>query len=194
MEQIRAFIAVELPNSIKVALAQLQDSLKQSKHASVKWVDPGSIHLTLKFLGNIDTATIPELANAMSEATKGIAPFQLELGELGAFPNLRAPRVVWVEIRGEIAPLSTMQRNIDRALTSFGFLPEKRSFSPHLTLGRVREGSSPGEQRRLGELVASLKPDISSSFIVDSLNLMRSTLTRERALYDCLSSVELQSS
>lgn len=194
MEQIRAFLAIELPDHTRIALSRLQDELKKGKHVSVKWVDPGSIHLTLKFLGNIDASIIQDLAGAMSEASKGITPFRLELGELGVFPNLRSPRVIWVGIGGETAPLSTMQRNIDSALTSLGFSPEKRPFSPHLTLGRVREQSSSGDQRRLGELVASLANDKSSPFTVDSLNLMKSTLTREGAIYTCLNSVKLQRS
>jgi len=158
----------------------------------VKWVDPESIHLTLKFLGNIAAGTIPELTKAISEAARGIAPLRLELGELGVFPNLRALRVVWVGLGGEIATLSVIQENIESALTPLGFPPERRAFSPHLTLGRVRERASPEERRRLGEAVASLKIDTKLSFTVDSLSLMRSRLTREGAFYSRLSSVALQ--
>jgi len=193
MEPVRAFIAIELPNSVKSTLSQLQDNLKQSDRAPVKWVDPDSIHLTLKFLGNIAAGTIPELTKAISEAARGIAPFRLALGELGVFPNLRAPRVVWVGLGGEIATLSVIQENIESALIPLGFSPERRAFSPHLTLGRVRERASPEERRRLGEAVSSLKMGAKLSFKVDSLSLMRSRLTRECAFYSRLSSVALQS-
>jgi len=193
MEPVRAFIAIELPNSVKSTLSQLQDNLKQSDHAPVKWVDPESIHLTLKFLGNIAAGTIPQLTKAISEAARGIAPFRLDLGELGVFPNLRAPRVVWVGLGGEIATLSVIQENIESALIPLGFSPERRAFSPHLTLGRVRERASPEERRRLGEAVSSLKIGAKLSFTVDALNLMRSRLTREGAFYSRLSSVALQS-
>jgi len=193
MEPVRAFIAIELPNSVKSTLSQLQDNLKQSDRAPVKWVDPDSIHLTLKFLGNIAAGMIPELTKAISEAAGGIAPFRLDLGELGVFPNLRAPRVVWVGLGGEIATLSVIQENIESALIPLGFSPERRAFSPHLTLGRVRERASPEERRRLGEAVSSLKIGAKLSFTVDALNLMRSRLTREGAFYSRLSSVALQS-
>ena len=193
MEPVRAFIAIELPNSVKSALSQLQDNLKQRDHAPVKWVAPDSIHLTLKFLGNIAAGTIPELTKAISEAARDIAPLRLELGELGVFPNLRAPRVIWVGLGGEIAALSVVQENIESSLIPLGFTPERRSFSPHLTLGRVRERASPEERRRLGEAVASLKMEAKPSFMVDSLSLMRSRLTREGAFYSRLSSVVLQS-
>lgn len=191
MESVRAFVAIELPSSVKSALSQLQDNLKRSEHASVKWVNTGSIHLTLKFLGNIATETIPELTKVLSEAARGITPFHLELGEMGVFPNLRAPRVVWVGLRGETATLSVLQENIESALIPLGFPPENRAFSPHLTLGRVREKASPGERRSLGQAVASSKVASTEPFPVDSLSLMRSTLTREGAVYSCLYSAAL---
>jgi 2'-5' RNA ligase len=193
MEYIRAFIAIELPGSVKSALSQLQGNLRGSEHASVRWVDAESIHLTLKFLGNIATDTIPELTRAISEAASGIVPFRLELCELGVFPNLRAPRVVWVGLGGETATLSALQRNIETALIPIGFPPEKRAFSPHLTLGRVRERASPVERHALGQAVASLKVSSTEPFAVDSIRLMRSTLTREGAIYTRLHSVTLQS-
>ena len=191
MEPIRAFIAIELPSQIKAALSQLQDNLKTSRSASVKWVDPEGIHLTLKFLGNVDEAEIPALNKALSEAVRGVAPFYLELGEPGAFPSSQATRVVWVGVGGEIEPLRTLHNNIDRVLTPLGFPPEKRAFSPHLTLGRVREETLPGERRRLGENVAALKTGAKPSFKVESLSLMRSKLTREGAVYSRLASFSL---
>jgi 2'-5' RNA ligase len=186
MEPIRAFIAIELPSQVKAALSELQDNLKTSKSASVKWVDPEGIHLTLKFLGNVDEAEISALNRALSEAVRGVAPFYLELGEPGAFPSSQAPRVVWVGVAGEIEPLRTLHNNIDHVLTPLGFPPEKRAFSPHLTLGRVREEALAGEKRRLGESVAALKTGEKLSFKVESINLMRSRLTREGAVYSCL--------
>jgi len=191
MEPIRAFIAIELPSQIKAALSQLQGNLRTSKNAAVKWVNPEGIHLTLKFLGNVDEAEIPALTKALSEAVRGVAPFSLQLGDPGAFPGSQAPRVVWVGVEGEIELLRTLHNNVDRVLTPLGFPPEKRAFSPHLTLGRVREKASPGERRRLGENVAVLKTGAKSSFKVESLSLMRSKLTREGAVYSCLASFAL---
>lgn len=192
MEPVRAFIAIELPVSVKAVLSQLQDALKQNGHASVKWVEPDSSHLTLKFLGNIATEAIPEITKTISEVTSRTAPFRLNLGDLGAFPNLRAPRVLWIGLQGETANLSVLQKNVDSALVPLGFPPEKKVFSPHLTLGRVREIAAPNDRRRLGEIAASLKVDSLSSFTVDSLNIMRSRLTREGAIYSRLYSAALQ--
>jgi 2'-5' RNA ligase len=191
MEPIRSFIAIELPSQIKAALAQLQGNLRTSRSAAVKWVDAEGIHLTLKFLGNVDEAEIPALTKALSEAVRGIAPFSLQLGDPGAFPNAHAPRVVWVGVGGEIGPLLTLHNNIDRVLAPLGFPPEKRDFSPHLTLGRVREETLPGERRRLGENVAALKTGAKPSFKAESLSLMRSKLSREGAVYIRLASFAL---
>ncbi len=191
MEPVRAFIAIELPIQIKAALAQLQDNLRTGKSVSVRWVDPEGIHLTIKFLGNVDETEIPPLTKALSEAVRGVAPFSLQLGDPGAFPNAFAPRVVWVGVEGEIEPLRTLHNNIDCVLTPLGFPPEKRAFSPHLTLGRVRDEASPNEKRRLGENVAKLKTGEKTTFIVGSISLMRSLLTREGAVYSRLASFEL---
>src|SRR3989304_906792 len=101
MEQIRSFIAIELPDELKLALGQLEIQLKAGKPSSVKWVDPHSIHLTLKFLGNIALDRTGEITRAMEEATQGIPPFHLAVKELGVFPNLRRVQVAWVGISGE---------------------------------------------------------------------------------------------
>lgn len=194
MEEIRAFIAIELPDHIRSALAELQNTLKKREAAAVKWVAPGSIHLTLKFLGNIRDDTVTSISGAISAATQGTAPFQLELTKTGVFPHLRAPRVVWVGLGGETDTLAALQQDIERALVPLGFPPEGRGFSPHLTMGRVRETASPVERRRLGELVASLGIGRVLPFQAGSVSLMRSTLSREGAIYSCLASFVLRGS
>jgi 2'-5' RNA ligase len=191
MEIVRAFVAIELPEPIKAILSQLQNELKKNKIAPVKWVAPEGIHLTLKFLGNVDAGEIPKLSEALSEAVKGVVSFNLELGNPGAFPNIHSPRVVWVGLAGELEWLRSLNNNIERVLIPLGFSAEQRAFSPHLTLGRVREDASSDERRRLGERVGLLKIEGKSSFRVDSLSLMRSTLTREGAIYSRLASFEL---
>ncbi len=193
MEIVRAFVAIELPEQIKAILSQLQSDLKKSKSASVKWVTPEGIHLTLKFLGNVDASEIPKLNEALSEAVKGVVSFNLELGNPGAFPNIHSPRVVWVGLAGELEWLRTLHNNLGRVLIPLGFSAEERSFSPHLTLGRVRDDASSDERRRLGEKVSLLKAEGECYFKVDSLSLMRSTLTREGAIYSRLASFMLGS-
>ena len=191
-EEIRSFIAIELPEEVKRGLAKLRRELERAEHTFVKWVNPEGIHLTLKFLGNIPSKQVAELTKAVEEATRGISPFNLEISGLGAFPNLKQPRVLWVGIGGEIGKLSSLQQNIDSALAPLGFTKEDRPFVPHLTLARIRQGASPVERRSFGELAMSTNFETSYPLDVKSINLMRSQLTPTRAIYTCLSVVKLQ--
>jgi 2'-5' RNA ligase len=190
-EQIRSFIAIELPEEAKEGLAQLRRELERDKHKFVKWVDPGGIHLTLKFLGNIPAKRVAEITEAMGQAAKGISPFHLEISGLGTFPNLRQARVFWVGVGGEVDKLSGLQESIDSALATLGFAKEERPFVPHLTLARIRQGASPLERRSFGELVGSTIFEDKYPVEVEAIRLMRSQLTPAGAIYTCLSVVGL---
>jgi 2'-5' RNA ligase len=183
MELIRAFIAIELPDPVRASISRIQTRVRSDEHTSVKWVNPESVHLTLKFLGNIDPELIPDIGRAMSQAAAGLGPIRLELSELGAFPNLRAPRVVWVGLEGDISTLRVLHRQVEDRLAELGFPPEGRPFSPHLTLGRVRQGAVRPEQQRLAQAISSTKLDERAAFKAGSVSLMRSTLTRAGAIY-----------
>ena len=193
MEQVRSFIAIELPDEIRLAIARLQAQLK-SGQSSVKWVDPYSIHLTLKFLGNIAVDRISGITGAIEEAARGISPFHLEVKGLGVFPNLRRVQVVWVGVSGEIERLSQLQQRIESNLAPLGFAPESRRFTPHLTLARLRDRASLDERQSFGQLVSATRFEAVYGFNIDSVNLMRSQLTREGAIYSRISSVNLKES
>ena len=192
MEQIRSFIAIELPDELKLGLTQLEAQLKLGNQPWVKWVDPYSIHLTLKFLGSIAVDRISEITKAMDEAVQGIPPFHLEVKDLGVFPNLRRVQVAWVGISGEVDKLSQLQQHIESNLAPLGFAPESRPFTPHLTLARLRNQASPDERQRFGQLIASTRFEAAYTIKVDTINLMRSQLTREGAIYSRISAVELK--
>ena len=192
MEKIRAFIAIELPDPVKDSLSSLEDRLRPAEHPYVKWVDPKGIHLTLKFLGNIATDQVPRIIEAITSASQGLSPLKLQIGGLGAFPNLQRPRVIWVAVTGEVDPLIALQRGIDQALVPLGFAIEKRPFSPHLTLGRLRERASLVERNSIGKLVMATKSEGSPAQEVKQISLMRSTLTPSGAIYNRLASIELK--
>lgn len=191
-EQIRSFIAIELPQNVKTGLAKLLSELGKTRHPFVKWVNPESIHLTLKFLGNIPFKQVAEINRLMEEAVQGTLPFHLEVSELGAFPNLKRPRVLWVSIKGEIDTLLSLQQSIDSALAPLGFAEEKRPFTPHLTLARLRERTSPAERKIFAELVMSTNFESSYPLEVKTISLMRSQLTPEGAIYTRLFALKLQ--
>ena len=190
-DQIRSFIAIELPGEAREGLARLRRELERDEHRFVKWVDPGGIHLTLKFLGNIPSRRVTEITEAMEEAAQGISRFHLEISGLGVFPSLKQVRVFWVGIGGEVEKLSLLQRNIDSALAGLGFAKEERPFVPHLTLARIRQGAAPWERRSFGELVDSAVFEEKYPVEVGAVSLMSSQLTPAGAIYTRLSVVGL---
>jgi 2'-5' RNA ligase len=192
MEPIRSFVAIELPDELRVELGRLESQLKSESQPWVKWVDPNSIHLTLKFLGNIATEKITEITKAMEDATRDIPPFQLEVKELGVFPNLKRVQVAWVGLSGETDKLGQLQKGIESNLERLGFAPENRPFTPHLTLARIREQASLDERQRFGQLIADTKAQINYIIKVDSTSLMRSQLTRQGAVYTRISLAKLK--
>lgn len=141
---MRAFIAIPLPDAVLIALARWQESLRSASDSSpkdasiVKWVRPEGIHLTLKFLGEINAAKVEQVITALTPVGNFPA-LTLEVKGLGCFPNCERPRVLWA---GVIAPraLPDFAAKIESALSGLGFPAEKRSFSPHLTLARFGDG------------------------------------------------------
>ena len=192
MEQIRSFIAIELPDGLKLELTQLEDQLKSNRQPWVKWVSPGGIHITLKFLGDITVEMTGAITKAIEEAVQGISPFHLEVKGLGVFPNLKRVQIAWVGISGEVDKLSQLQKRIETTLTPLGFAPESRPFTPHLTVARLRDQASLDERQKFGQLIANTKFETAYTIEVDAISLMRSQLTREGAIYSLISLVELK--
>ena len=190
-QQIRSFIAIELPEEVKSALQRLQAELTLPQYTFVKCVAPESIHVTLKFLGNISPQKVAEITKVMEQASQGVSPFQLQITDVGAFPNMRQPRVLWVGIKGELDKLIAWQKRIDNGLAPLGFAKETRPFAPHLTLARVRENCSPGDRRGLGELVIKTPVEVDYKVAVNSLSLMKSQLSPGGAVYSRLAEVKL---
>jgi 2'-5' RNA ligase len=191
MEPVRSFIAIKLPDELKLRLAQLETELKRDEPPGVKWVSPDSIHLTLKFLGNIAAGRIEAVTGAMEESARGIAPFRLRARGLGVFPNLQRAQVAWVGIDGEVGRLSQLQKQLESNLARLGFTPESRAFTPHLTLARLKNYASLDERQSFGRLIAS-REFAAGDIEVEAVSLMKSRLTRSGAIYSRLSSVRLK--
>ncbi len=191
MEKIRSFIAIELPGELKLELVQLQARLKVDNQPRIKWVNPNGMHLTLKFLGNIDPTMIDPITEAMTGAAQKIPPFTLDIQQLGVFPGLKRVQVIWVGLGGDVDKMKQLHRLLEANLARLGFTPEQRPFKPHLTLARVGNEALPDERQRLGELIADTRFETNQLIRVDSINLIRSQLTREGAIYSRISSAEL---
>jgi 2'-5' RNA ligase len=192
MEQIRSFIAIELPDRLKLEIGQLEAQLKPSQQPWAKWVDPDSIHLTLKFLGNIATDRTGEITGAIAEATRTVSPFHLEVKGLGVFPNLKRVQVAWAGVSGDVDKLEQLQQRIESNLARLGFAPESRPFTSHLTLARLRNQASPDERQRFGQMIAGTRFEADTAIKVEAISLMRSQLTRAGAIHHRISSIPLQ--
>ncbi len=194
MESVRSFIAIELPDELKRELSQLRAQLKPEELPWVKWVDPYGIHLTLKFLGNVDKNRLDDITGAMEAAVRGIPPFHLRVWELGVFPNPRRARVAWVGINGEVDKIGQLQQRLESNLAPLGFATESRPFIPHLTLARLRGQASLPERQRFGQLIVGTRFESAQGIRVDAISLIRSQLTREGAIYSPISLVGLKKS
>jgi RNA 2',3'-cyclic 3'-phosphodiesterase len=183
---MRTFIAIPLPEGARSTLSQIQDGLRATG-ADVRWTAVPSIHLTLKFLGEIDPGLVAQLALSLKDATRGEAPFSLAIGGVGAFPNLRNPRVVWCGIEGEMDRLHVLQKRVEEACSGLGFAPEDRPFSPHLTLGRVKGSRS---LPRLLDCIRIGSP-LRTELQVGQLHIYKSTLTPAGAIYSVLERIDL---
>jgi 2'-5' RNA ligase len=192
MALIRSFIAVELAEELKKELAELEVQLKINSSPVVKWVDPNSIHITLKFLGEVSEDSIDELMLAIEESAQGISPFKLEVSEVGAFPNLDRVQVVWVGVKGELDKIAQLQKKIESNTEQLGFPRESRAFTPHLTLGRVRDEAKPNDRQRLGKLLSETTFVALHNVDVNAINLMKSQLTSAGAIYTCIGSIKLK--
>lgn len=138
---IRSFLAFELAPDIKTQIETLSEELKDS-NLPVRWVKPENIHLTLIFFGDVEENVIEDIKEKVNEAVKGMASVKIRLKGVGVFPNLKRPRVVWVGLGGDIDRLSDLRDNLQSKLNALGFIPERRPFKPHLTLGRFKGRTS----------------------------------------------------
>ena len=190
METYRLFIAAELPPNIKAELVDIQARLRRANRP-VSWAAPGTMHLTLRFLGEISVALIPNLDRAIRA---GLAPYSamtLRLSGAGAFPNDRRPSVVWAGVGGAVAALQRAQAGIEAALGGLGIVPEPKPFRPHLTLGRLRREADPQQQQRLGDVIRSLPPPAPLEWTVERVVLFRSELRREGSIYTEVAAITL---
>jgi 2'-5' RNA ligase len=145
-ESIRTFIAFEIPEQVLSAIGKIQEVLKSYKF-NIKWVRPESIHLTLKFLGNIDPAAVKQIESVLRDTVKPYVPFSIQAKGLGVFPGVKRPRVIWIGITGQIDRLIGLHRNLNKDLMAIGFSRDKRPFKGHLTLGRVKGGIDANRMR-----------------------------------------------
>ncbi len=176
---MRAFIAVAVP---ELVLKSCQDIVAQLKGLNLqgRFAKTRSMHLTLHFLGNIEEEQIPGIAEILEQAGKGVTPFDLEVRQLGVFPQLTNPRVVWIRVE-PIDALLTLQSKIQQGLEPLGFPKENRDFHPHLTLLRLKSRKN---LRRLAQYIETEGPGLRVGVIkAEQIHLYQSILKPQGAEY-----------
>jgi 2'-5' RNA ligase len=188
VQNMRLFIAIEIPDEIKESLIEAQRSLKGSG-VEASWPRPEGIHLTLKFLGEVAEPRIPEMMKSLQQAATGTGPVRLELSGAGTFPNPKNARVAWVGLNGDIEKLSRLQATVEEAMIGMGFKREERAFTPHLTLGRIKYIRSRESWLAALDGIKGIK---SRTFEAASISLMKSELKPSGAVYAEMGRIELK--
>ena len=184
---MRLFIALSLSEKQKNELHRLQQSLK-SHLEGVKWVNPEGMHLTLKFLGEVEPARIAAIVEAMKEASPAVEPFDFSFGGGGAFPSPQKARVIWAGLRGEVGKAVALASSLEAALGKKGFPAETRDFSPHLTLGRLRY-PLPGE--KINKFMAEMQTFATEHSRARAMTLCQSRLSRQGATYSIIQQIKI---
>ena len=188
-DNIRAFLAIRLPDDVTAALGHLTDQMAQARVGGLKPVRPENMHLTLKFFGNINARQVESIVDTVTHTAESIRPFTLRLGNVGAYPNNRSPRVLWVGLDGDVAPLQDTHRRIESALGQIAIKPDSREFRPHLTIARIRDRTPNNERRRAAEALFSAEFRSGLPVPVDRISLIHSVLLPEGPQYTTLAEI-----
>ena len=186
-DRIRAFIAIKLPDGVARSLDKIKERLTPYGW-KVRWVPTGNIHLTLRFLGDIDGVDVAPIGQAMANAVEGLDPVSLRSEGIGAFPGVKRPRALWVGVKGQTDVLAVLQGKLEKELAKLGFAQENRPFRGHLTIGRAKGRIDP---KQFLDAMHALAEFESSAFVVDRIILFRSELKPSGAVYTELSEAAL---
>jgi len=191
VRKMRAFVGIFLAPSLRAAVQSFCDELTAacpSAKTAIKWVEPENFHLTLKFLGNVPSATLPALTQALHEAAS--SAFEISFGQADAFPSLLQPQTLWIGVQDGQQHLSALAERIQVQLDAIGFPKDARQFSAHLTIGRMRQGRTVSG---LGKVVKALAPSFIGRQRVDSFALIESCLTPKGPIYTSRATIALTS-
>lgn len=193
MSLLRTFIALEIPDELQQMIHNETAQLRDTVGSLVRWVPPGNMHLTLKFLGNISPANVEILTQLIRAEADSCQSFVMKVGGLACFPSPKRPRVIYIGLQAP-GELEALQHGIESATTRLGYESEARAFSPHLTLGRVRQNVSASDQQRIRRALEETRLDLLGMAKVDCVYLYKSDLKPTGSVYTRLFSAPLRKS
>ena len=200
MSLLRTFIAVEIPQPVQKQIQQATEPLRNALGTSlVRWVPTQNIHLTLKFLGDVSPASVDQLTQILRTEADSCPAFDMQISGLGSFPSLRRPRVLIIGIQAPaperasgLCELEALYRGIESACARLGYASEQRDFSPHLTIGRVKQDASASDQQRIRRALEEIKIDSLGTARVNSVHLYKSDLKPTGSVYTQIFSAPLK--
>jgi 2'-5' RNA ligase len=191
MSQLRAFIAIEIPLDIQDAIQRQTARLRQTLGSDlVRWAPAQNMHLTIKFLGEIAASHVDFLKQMLAREADAHSQFDLQIGGLGSYPTSRRPRILWVGLHAP-AGLAALQKSIEAGTSRLGYEQEELAFSPHLTIGRVRQNISPADLSKIRAAMDNIQLGNIGTARVDSVHLIRSELKPNGSVYTKLFSAPL---
>jgi 2'-5' RNA ligase len=188
MNLIRAFIAISLPPQARDLALQVQERFRECG-ASLSWVQTQNVHLTIKFLGNIPEEKIGPIGMAIEKAIGETRPFAVEINEMGVFPNIQFPRVIWMGVDEPTHTLINLENRISEEMEIIGFPREEKKFTPHITLGRVKSHKG---KNKLIEIIHSQRMLYCDKILVADVKLYKSELKPSGAVHSVLASFGLK--
>lgn len=191
METLRTFIAVDFPIDVKLKIEEITAYFKtQLPKQAIKWVDPNNMHLTLKFMGETPIEKLERIKASIHQVVTTFQIFSIEIKTLGMYPNANQPRVIWLGIQGG-ENLITLHKQLDASLKEVGIQPERRPFSPHLTIGRVRRNADLESVKTLGKTLSQFKVSSLGNISITQIVYYQSELTPQGPNYTILQSTPL---
>lgn len=179
---MRVFISLPLPQKQRQTISERIDSIRAETAKTIRWVDPSTLHITLKFCGECEERIVEEIKNQLNNLKRGRS-FTLYTEGIDAFPNINTPNIIWTKIKGDLEQLKELQREVENATTNAGVEPDRHPFRPHLTLGRVKRDTTPSKtiinKMKNSELL--LEP-----WLVEEIALMKSELTQSGPIHEII--------
>src|SRR4051794_5064606 len=190
-DAMRLFVALPVPAEVKKRIETIQNGLKtELRRSTVAWTRPEQLHLTLRFFGNVSSEAVDDLKRALQSACN-FSALSLTVTGIGLFPNKRNPRVLWVGVQEKTGALALLQNRITAATANFGQRPEDRSFSPHLTLGRIKRMQR-ADLHTLKAVLESNEHEKLGDWTSGSIELIRSDLGASGAIYTVICEVPFE--
>lgn len=187
---IRTFFAIDLPVLTSEQIEKELLLLKNSNLQNIKWASFSSMHITIKFIGEFNPDHQPSIQKDLLSHLRKFGEIKLSFGKMGVFPNLRNPKIVWLSLN-ERRQLIRLAQVVDLITSNYGYPKEKRNFSPHLTIGRVRKNASSKEKELLSQKIANNKSMDIEPFTTDKLSFIKSSLTPQGPTYSTLFRIPL---